>query len=67
MAAELFRPMNDRDSATDLTRACRERDLFRRLLELGRCTELQPLIEEALGLVVELVGARRASKPQTFA
>jgi Nif-specific regulatory protein len=37
----------------------RERDLYRRLLELGRQTKLDPLLRDALALIVELVGARQ--------
>jgi Nif-specific regulatory protein len=36
----------------------RERDLYRRLLALGAQTELRPLLAEALGLMVEVLGAR---------
>ncbi len=36
----------------------RERDLYRRLLALGAQTELRPLLEEALGLAVEVINAR---------
>jgi Nif-specific regulatory protein len=36
----------------------RERDLYRRLLGLGAQTELRPLLAEALGLMVEVLGAR---------
>jgi Nif-specific regulatory protein len=38
----------------------RERDLYLRLLELGQQTTLRPLLEEALGLLVEASGAREA-------
>jgi Nif-specific regulatory protein len=37
----------------------RERDLYRALLELGCCDEIEPFLEEALSLVVALTGARR--------
>jgi Nif-specific regulatory protein len=37
----------------------RERDLYRRLLDLGRQTTLEPLLREALGLIVEVIGARQ--------
>ncbi|MDJ0849825.1 MAG: sigma 54-interacting transcriptional regulator [Myxococcota bacterium] len=37
-----------------------ERDLYRRLLELAARTEPEPFLEEALALVVEIVGARQA-------
>lgn len=36
----------------------RERDLYRRLLALGAQTEIRPLLAEALGLMVEVLGAR---------
>src|SRR5690606_26542910 len=36
-----------------------ERDLYRRLLDLGRQTELEPLLHEALALVVDVVGAHQ--------
>ncbi|WP_437682101.1 sigma 54-interacting transcriptional regulator [Sorangium sp. So ce131] len=43
----------------DLTHVLRERDLYRRLLDLGAQDELEPFLHEALGLFVELAGARR--------
>jgi hypothetical protein len=36
-----------------------ERDSYLRLLELGTQKELEPFLEEALALVVEIAGARR--------
>lgn len=45
-----------RDPAVE--RLARERDLYRRLLELGERTAIEPFLEEALALVVEVVGAR---------
>jgi hypothetical protein len=36
-----------------------ERDLYRRLLELGEETHLEPLLRDALALIVEVVGAHR--------
>jgi Nif-specific regulatory protein len=36
-----------------------ERDLYRRLLELSRQTHLEPLLHDALALIVEIVGARQ--------
>jgi Nif-specific regulatory protein len=36
-----------------------ERDLFRRLLELGSQTEPEPFLKEALALVVEIAGAQQ--------
>jgi len=43
----------------ELEQIRRERDLYLRLLELGAETELEPFLKEALGLVVELTGARQ--------
>jgi Nif-specific regulatory protein len=37
-----------------------ERDFYRRLLELGREHELEPLLDQALALIVEVTGARTA-------
>jgi Nif-specific regulatory protein len=37
----------------------RERDLYRRLLELGQQRSLEPLLREALALIVEVIGARQ--------
>lgn len=45
--------------SSDVLALRRERDLYRRLLDLGRQTALQPLLEEALALVVEVVAARQ--------
>src|SRR3990172_2886114 len=42
-----------------VVRARRERDLYLRLLELGAQKELEPLLREALGLIVEVAGARQ--------
>jgi Nif-specific regulatory protein len=39
----------------------KERDFYRRLLELGAHREVQPFLEEALSLLVDLAGARRGS------
>jgi Nif-specific regulatory protein len=38
----------------------RERDFYRRLLELGTRDELAPLLDEALTLIVEVTGAEQA-------
>ena len=43
----------------DPERVRRERDLFRRLLELGGRDELESFLDEALDLVVETTGARQ--------
>jgi Nif-specific regulatory protein len=44
---------------TDSDRVRQERDLYLRLLQLGGQEELEHLLQEALGLIVELVGARQ--------
>lgn len=43
----------------ELTRVRRERDLYLRLLELGRETAIEPFLQEALLLLVEMTGARQ--------
>lgn len=43
----------------DLARVTRERDLLRKLLDLGSKEEVQPLLEDALSLIIEVAGARR--------
>ena len=45
------------DGQFELERMRRERDLFRRLLELGDRTEVEPFLEEALSIVVDVTGA----------
>jgi Nif-specific regulatory protein len=45
--------------AAELARIQRERDLYLQLLNLGREGELEPFLEEALRLVVEVVEARQ--------
>jgi len=45
------------DDTDELTRVQRERDLYRRLLDLGRQDEPETFLREALGLVVEVTGA----------
>ncbi len=42
---------------TDAARFRRERDLYRRLLELADCDDLGPLLRDGLELIVETVGA----------
>src|SRR5262245_29064092 len=49
--------MPDRDE--DLLRIRRERDLYRRLLDLGRQEELEPFLREALALIVEVTEAHQ--------
>src|SRR5881296_2614018 len=46
------------DDADELARVRRERDLYRRVLDLGRQDEPEPFLREALGLIVEVTGAR---------
>lgn len=43
----------------DSERVRQERDLYRRLLELGKGDELEPFLEQALALVVEVTLAKR--------
>jgi Nif-specific regulatory protein len=43
----------------DLETIRAERDLYRRLLELAQCEDVDPLLEEALRLVVELAAAQQ--------
>ena len=45
--------------AAELAGLQRERDLYLQLLNLGRQAELEPFLEEALRLVVEVVGTRQ--------
>ncbi len=42
-----------------LLRVRRERDFYLRLLNLGGCNDIEPLLKEGLDLVVELTGARQ--------
>ncbi|WP_437672318.1 sigma 54-interacting transcriptional regulator [Sorangium sp. So ce131] len=44
---------------SEFGRLKRERDLYRRLLELGAKTEVEPFLEDVLSLFVELAGAKR--------
>lgn len=46
-------------TSTELERINQERDLYLRLLRLGMQTELDPFLNEALSLVVELTGAQQ--------
>jgi Nif-specific regulatory protein len=48
-----------REPADDLVQVRRERDLFSRLLALGRQQEPEPFLSEALGLVVDVTEARQ--------
>ena len=47
------------DMSGDFERIRRERDLYRRLLQLGKGDELEPFLEQALALVVEVTGAQQ--------
>ncbi len=47
------------DMSGDFERIRRARDLYRRLLQLGKGDELEPFLEQALALVVEVTGAQR--------
>jgi DNA-binding NtrC family response regulator len=40
--------------------AARERDFYRRLLDLGGQDQIEPLLDQALALIVEVTGARTA-------
>jgi transcriptional regulator with GAF, ATPase, and Fis domain len=42
-----------------MSKAEQERDLYRRLLELGDETELEPFLRDALALIVEVTGANQ--------
>jgi transcriptional regulator with GAF, ATPase, and Fis domain len=48
--------MSDLDG--DAIRVRRERDLYRRLLDLGHTDALEPFLRDALDLIVEVTGAR---------
>src|SRR5262249_46541905 len=37
----------------------RERDFYRKILELGQAKEIRPFLEDALALIVQITGARR--------
>jgi Nif-specific regulatory protein len=47
------------NAASDGSRAQRERDLYRQLLDLRTKEEIEPFLEDALALIVEVTGARR--------
>ncbi len=49
----------NRTGSNELTRVRRERDLYLRLLELGRETAIDAFLQEALLLLVEMTGARQ--------
>jgi transcriptional regulator with GAF, ATPase, and Fis domain len=51
--------MERSSDAAELARLQRERELYLQLLNLGRQAELEPFLEEALRLVVEVVGTRQ--------
>ncbi len=52
-------PPGGPSALTDVIRIAHERQLYRRLLELGQKDAVQPFLEEALDLVVELSEAER--------
>jgi Nif-specific regulatory protein len=43
----------------DLAQALRERDLYRRLIDLGTHDELEPFLDQALSLIITITSARR--------
>ncbi|MEW5852914.1 MAG: sigma-54-dependent Fis family transcriptional regulator [Myxococcota bacterium] len=47
------------DNAGDLEQLRAERDLYRRLLDLGSHDELPAFLDDALGMVVDITGARQ--------
>ncbi len=47
------------DESDELARVRRERDLYGRLLDLGRQDELEPFLREALAMIVEVTGVRQ--------
>ena len=51
--------MSEGSDDSRLTKIQQERDLYRRLLELGRQTTLEPLLRDALALIVDVVGAQQ--------
>lgn len=46
-------------STPDLDRLRRERDLYKRLLDMGKKNEIQPLIEDSLRLIVDITRAEQ--------
>jgi Nif-specific regulatory protein len=55
----MFLAMPEPVPGGDLDRIRRERDLYRRLLDLGTQTDVEPFLKEALALVVDATGARQ--------
>jgi Nif-specific regulatory protein len=51
--------MTEQGPNAELAKLRRERDLYLRLLNLGRQSELTPFLQEALALIVEVVEARQ--------
>src|SRR5438046_2435148 len=47
------------DQVDELTRVRRERDLYRRLLDLSRADQIDKFLREALALIVEVTDARQ--------
>jgi Nif-specific regulatory protein len=52
--------MSDGQPPTRDDGLARERDFFRRLLDLGSQSEIEPLLDQALALIVEVTGANTA-------
>ncbi|WP_433936443.1 sigma 54-interacting transcriptional regulator [Sorangium cellulosum] len=50
---------NDEAAPLDPVQLARERDLYRKLLDLGAQEEIEPFLAEALGLIVDMTGALR--------
>jgi transcriptional regulator with GAF, ATPase, and Fis domain len=50
---------SDGAAQADVAQVVRERDLYRKLLDLGAQDAIEPFLEQALALIVELAGARR--------
>jgi Nif-specific regulatory protein len=51
--------MSEEPEGAEVTRLRRECDLYLRLLRLGAQNELEPFLREALGLIVDVVGAHQ--------
>ena len=47
------------ESAASLARAEKERDFYRKLLDLGQADEIEPFLADALALIVEISAAVR--------
>src|SRR5690349_14457331 len=51
--------VGDQEPTTNLERVQRERDLYRKLLDIGAHHEIESFLEQALALMIEMVCARR--------